>query len=325
MSKIPWCDETINPFPGCERCSEGCEHCYAIPMAHRLANMPHTRERYAGLTEWRNGRLDWTGKRNFVPSELEKPARWKKPRLIFVCSMGDIFHEGVKDKWLNELFRVIYLNRQHFYTLLTKRPDLAKARLKKIGIDLSEYYYVGLGVTVENDKHRDRVGILLQIPAALRFVSYEPGLGAPFDNNAANKYLTSCVDCGNAGSTEYIPHREKQLCANACDKGGEGPSIDWIICGGETGPGARPMHPDWARSLRNQCKAAGVSFFFKRWGNWKPLSQCVENECVLATKFRYINDDGYAHLGNKAAGRLLDGVEYNEMPEAITRHLEVVR
>jgi len=230
MTKIEWADETWNPITGCTPISEGCQNCYAKRIAKRLAGRyGYPREDPFRVT--------------FHEDRLHQPKNWR-PRRIFVCSMGDLFHEDVADEWIKAVFDTIYRYRHHEYMILTKRPE----RLRDmIGDLLRDVYslanwregmlpdHLQIGVTAENQKRADeRIPILLQIPAAVRFVSVEPMLG----------YIDLDKTCGKSW----------------CWRG----DLDWVICGAETGPKARPMQIDWAIDLKNQCKAANVPFFFKK-------------------------------------------------------------
>ena len=261
MSKIQWCDETINPVVGCSKISAGCQNCYAEKMARRLACMNFYQYQDVIGVE-RNGTIkgEWNGTTAFVPSELEKPYRWKKPRTIFVSSMGDLFHDSVPFEWIDQVVACAALNPQHTFILLTKRAE----RMKKYFCDsdledrITEIWQGGdpdketwnimlplenliLGVSVEDQATADeRIPVLLQIPAAKRFISYEPAVG-PVD------------------FTEYF---EK------ADNGAPCPEIHQIICGGESGPKARCLNPYWVRSVRDQCEAAGTAFMFKQWSRW---------------------------------------------------------
>lgn len=258
-TKIEWATHTWNPVTGCTPISEGCEHCYAARMAKRLAG----RCGYPQDDPFRPG--------TFHANRLNDPLKIKKSSMIFVCSMGDLFHESVDVDVIFKILEVIDKASHHTYVLLTKRPETMRSFFEITGDwDSSEWPNVWLGVTAENQARADeRIPILLSIQAAVRFVSVEPMLG-PVD-------LTHDLD------------------GFRCDEN-YGERLDWVICGGETGPGARPMHPDWARSLRDQCKAEGIPFFFKSMGDW------------------WRNTHGYARC-DKIQSRYLDGVEYGEYPE----------
>jgi len=306
MSKsgIEWTDETWNPVTGCTKVSQGCKHCYAERVWQRLSA---PRQPYAG--------------RKFTDVQchyerLEHPLHWKKPRMVFVNSMSDLFHEDVPDYFISRVFLEMSRCPQHTFQILTKRHERMLAYmngvLKSAKIRVANGYptkfwplpNVWLGVSVEDQATADeRIPLLLQTPAAVRFVSVEPMLG-PID---LNKRV--CL----------VDKRRFKLTI--------GNYLDWVICGGESGPKARPMHPDWARSLCDQCKAAGVPFFFKQWGEWAPIDlwspgPAKQNAVMPDGTWCSIHinpDDVGAHrminCGKKAAGRLLDGREWNEMPE----------
>jgi protein gp37 len=262
---------------------------------------------------------------------LEEPLRRKKPRRMFVGSMGDLFHEDVPDEFIARIWWVMgqcagYLDpsryRGHTFLILTKRPERMQKWLngwndgetRRQWIESFGAVYdwmsgpkywpdvfpnVWLGVTAENQQRADeRIPILLQIPAAARFVSVEPMLG-PVDL-LSNDYLGGCINC-----EVYLDNPE--TCINCA----QDRKIDWIICGGESGHGARPMHPDWVRSLRDQCQAAGVPFFFKQWGEWNPDNKGI----CRGIRTQKLEGVVLYRIGKKAAGRSLDGEAWDEMPE----------
>ena len=289
---IEWAHSVWNPITGCTKVSEGCRNCYAERMAKRL-----------------KGRFGYPAEDPFRVTlhhdKLDKPLQWKKPRRIFVCSMGDLFHKDVSFDNILRLLLVIRSTPRHTYIILTKRPErmklffnewfsgaeaLADCSLKIKGIPKN----IWLGVSVEDQKTADeRIPILLQIPAAVRFVSIEPMLG-PVDivNQVAFRKFQEWLK----GNTQY--------------------PLDWIICGGESGPGARPMHPDWVRSIRDQCKEARVKFFFKQWGKWIPEFQWSKIPLNLKGKKTVrLGNIGFWGVGKKQAGRLMDGKLHDEYPE----------
>jgi len=210
----------------------------------------------------RDGKPRWTGRIGLVEDALDAPRRWKKPRRIFVNSMSDLFHEDVSDEWLNRIWNVMRWSQRHTFQVLTKRPERMRNYLLKKRKAMPGGYAilpnVHIGVSVEDQATANkRIRHLLQTPAAVWFVSVEPMLcGLELD---ADWMFPRCKLCGCHG----VRHG---MCGNCLEHFGNQPLLDWIICGGESGPNARPMHPDWARSLRDQCKAAGVPFFFKQWG-----------------------------------------------------------
>ena len=226
---IEWTDETWNPVAGCSAISPGCKHCYAARMAARLAAMGGgTGARYAGLSKPAKAGPVWTGKIRLNETALDKPRRWRRPRRIFVNSMSDLFHKDIPREFIDRVFETMERADRHVYQVLTKRS----ARLR----DYANRRYAGgtapdhiwLGVSVEDAARTGRIRHLRDTRAGVRFVSFEPLLG-PVGN----------VDLGD---------------------------IAWAIVGGESGPGARPMRPEWARRLRDICARDGVAFFFKQWG-----------------------------------------------------------
>jgi protein gp37 len=228
-TNIEWCDETINPVVGCSRISDGCRNCYAARWARRLKSM--------GLPQYRDVVTDkgeWTGKVSFVPSELDKPLRWKKPLRIFVGSMCDLFHEDVPIEVLHEIFGEISICQRHIYMVLTKRPNrmLLYSKTADFPCGLLRQSNAWLGVTIENQSNAWRADVLRRITAAKRFVSVEPMLG-PVDFRT------------------WLGLRRPD-------------PIHWVICGCETGPGRRPCKQEWIDDLREQCRDAGVPFFLKK-------------------------------------------------------------
>jgi len=224
-TKIEWATETWNPVTGCSKTSPGCDNCYAERMPKRLAGR-------CGYPAVPNS-FDVT----LHPNRLEQPLKWKPSRRVFVCSMGDLFHEDVPFKYITEIFSVMARCPHHVFQVLTKRPARA---LEWFGypsdFNLEPLPNIWFGVTTEDQQRADeRVPLLLQIPAAVRFVSAEPMLG-PVDMRPLHDHWSE----------------------------GSGRLVDWVICGAETGPGTRPMDLEWARNLRDQCASAGVPFFFKK-------------------------------------------------------------
>ncbi len=254
-SAIEWTDATWVTITGCSRVSEGCRHCYAERLTG--TRLSHN-AKYAGLTRLSGREHKWTGQIRLHEDELLKPLSWRKPRRIFVNSMSDTFHEKVPFEFVDKIFRVMSLSWRHHFQILTKRPERMAEYLnedrpnhKRIGWSANEtpprpikwpLPNVWLGTSVEDQATADeRIPHLLRCPAAVRFLSCEPLLG-PIDFRKVPGFNLA----GQAGV---------DLLRNL-----------WVIVGGESGPGARPMRPDWARSLRDQCQAAGVPFFFKQMG-----------------------------------------------------------
>jgi protein gp37 len=234
-SAIEWTDATWNPVTGCTKVSPGCKHCYAETFAERWRGIPgHPYEQGFDLRLW--------------PTRLDAPLRWKAPRMIFVNSMSDLFHENVPDGFIEQVFAVMLEARRHTFQVLTKRAD----RLASWHRNYPGFWNapnIWLGVSVEDRRYGlPRIPFLRTVEAAVRFLSVEPLL----------------EDLGEI------------------DLGG----VDWVIVGGESGPGARPMRPEWAMAIRDQCASASVPFFFKQWGG----------------------------VRKKRAGRELDGRTWDAMP-----------
>lgn len=362
-TKIEWADATVNAINGCSVHSPGCTNCYAMKLAGgRLKHVPSR----AGLTAPSKAGPVWTGEVRLDEKALLQPLRWKRPRRIFWNAHGDIFHDAVPDEWIDRIFAVCALTPQHQHLILTKRsarmrkyvsclpnrddlvgqqsllvgafPSDADKVMRAVRMPLPN---VWLGVSVEDQPRADeRIPDLLATPAAVRFLSCEPLLG-PVDL----QYCSSPYDYHQGWPGTYAPligswwpavgnfeeeyrNREEGLSR-----------IDWVIVGGESGPGVRPMHPDWARSLRDQCQNAGVPFFFKQWGEWAPCEIDGKgglNPPVSMRKMaKWLRWEGSTARpancgetvqsfmapgviaipsGKKAAGRLIDGREWNEVP-----------
>lgn len=230
-SKIEWTESTWNPVTGCTKISTGYKHCYAERMAKRLQAM--------GQPNYRNG-----FKVTCHPEAVEKPLGWKKPQMIFVNSMSDLFHEQVPEEFIADIFAVMKQASWHQFQILTKRSE----RLQELASSIHWPDNVWMGVSVEDNAYRYRIDDLRGIPASIRFLSLEPLLGPLSKLNL-----------------DYI---------------------DWVIVGGESGPGARPMEKAWVQDIRDQCIEQEIPFFFKQWGG----------------------------VNKKKAGRLLDGKTWDQMP-----------
>lgn len=258
---IGWCTDTINPFVGCSHCSPACDNCYAEKFAARLSRNPQTERKYAGVV---NARGKWTGEISALDMSCFDKLPKRGGRRVFVGSMTDFFHENADFDSQGKVLAKIAKMPQHTFLLLTKRPENARRRYH------TQLPNVWLGVTVCNQEEADaKIPVLLRTPAAKRFISVEPMLG-PVN---VERYLISCKGCGNLASTALCLNRPgsgHDLC-NACDKPEPGASIDWVICGGENGPGARLIFSEWAHGLRDQCVEAGVPFYFKGWGRYKKI------------------------------------------------------
>jgi protein gp37 len=235
---IPWTEDTWNPIRGCSRVSLGCggPHgqggCYAERLAIRLSGPGQP---YEGLVKSTPSGPRWTGRVALVESALDLPLRWKKPGRIFVNSMSDLFHEKVPDEWIDRIFAVMAKAPQHTFQILTKRPErMLEWVTRSRPVPLPN---VWLGVSVEDQETADvRIPLLLQTPTAVRWVSYEPALGS--------------VDFRSLGLLKRT-----------------GAGLDWMVVGGESGPGARPFDLAWARQTIDQCREAGIAPFFKQTGS----------------------------------------------------------
>lgn len=294
MSKIEWTDETWNITGGCEPCSPGCEHCAAARSAQLCVNRGN--KKYEGLVK--NGK--WTGEVRLFPDVLEAPLHWRTPRMIFTEFMGDLFHKSVPDEFRWQVYCKMHIANQHTYQVLTKRDEEALQFYSEREILEAEHFnHIWLGFTVCNQKEADeKIPNLLKIkamyPSITIFVSIEPMLGAVDISDYLGEYI-------GAETCSYGEAHRNKTCD--CLFGG----IDWVILGGESGPGARPMQPEWARSVRDQCHAAGVPFFFKQWGSnrFNIWPECYREQVGLAGR----------DWSQSKGGRLLDGKEWNQYPK----------
>lgn len=346
QSPIEWTEATWNPIAGCSVVSPGCTNCYAMRrVAPRLAANPAT-PHYAGTVMPSKAGPVWTGKIGIASDRvLTAPLRWRAPRTVFVNSMSDLFHEDVPDAVIDRVFAVMALSPQHTFQVLTKRSARMRAycdnrgggvskRISMIATDTLVRWplpNVWLGVSAERQQEADeRVPDLLATPAAIRFVSAEPLLG-PIDLNT--------IELRRFGS---LPNEMSQRLGDYVLplRGAftDSPKIDWVITGFESGNGARPGHPDWARSIRDQCAAASVAYFHKQNGVWRvvydrdrddPDWRRCDAVAAETPQGRWLNlAGGHGFHGErlvrvvpatkKVAGRLLDGVEHNGFP---TTHL----
>jgi protein gp37 len=309
-SHIEWTQATWNPLVGCTKVSPGCDHCYAETLVNRFAGtskaFPHRFE----VVTLRDDRM------------LTQPLRWKRPRKVFVNSLSDLFHVAVPDQAIARVFAVMAAAQQHTFQLLTKRharmrsllsddwfrrtvEELAAEHDRGDGVHFAwPLNNLWLGVSVEDQHWADiRIPALLDTPAAVRWISAEPLLG-PID-------ISNYVD--------MLWYREV---------------LDWVVVGGESGKDARPMHPQWARDIRDQCAAAGVPFLFKQWGEWAPgasgsdildrpsrvamVNTSGQRVPILDAALSHVAPEWalMSRLGKKAAGRRLDGRTHDAYPTA---------
>jgi protein gp37 len=312
-SSIEWTDATWNPTRGCTKVSAGCRNCYAATFAERFRGVKgHPYE--LGFDQ------------RIVPERLGDPLRWRKPRMVFVDSMSDLFHEAFSFEYIAAVFGVMAASPQHTFQVVTKRERNMAAffdwqgkflnwqgnnwlgsihRRAEKHLDRSVALgtewplpNVWLMVSVENQEAADkRIPVLLETPAAVRGVRVEPLLGPVTLRGAFHDYL----DGYNSVADGDI----------------ETDRLDWVIVGGESGHGARPMHPDWVRSIQIECELSGTPFFFKQWGQWLP--ECQEEHHTPTSSWsrpweKESDDLTMYSVGKKAAGRLLDGQLWDEMP-----------
>lgn len=347
QSKIEWCDATWNPIVGCSPVSAGCDNCYAQRLAHRLRRNPATPQ-FAGLTG-PDGR--WLGQARMAQGHFNDPLTWRKPRRIFVCSMGDLFHESLDRVFVDNVFARIAEARRHTFVVLTKRPERMRDYLLRPDFADGIIMSMVLDCDVEDAHLRFAGGVL---PNVILMTSIE-------DQTSTDARLPPLVECGARGwrtgvSAEPLLGEidlshwlEGWMCRRCgvarlpmgehgeCDcpipddpddpQGDHRPGmIDWVIAGGESGPCARPMHPDWPRALRDRCAESGIPFFFKGWGDWMPLDPAgrCQNDDIPGSRKSAVYQWGKNsfdpisfRVGKSRSGRLLDGVEHNAIPEGM--------
>lgn len=337
-SSIEWTDFTLNPgIYGCSKFGVGCLNCYAIPTAEGIERKAHGDTPYAGVSDGQ----DWIAPVRTAPVEeairriLSVATAWDGSiRKVFVTSMADFLHESIPLDWIVSCILAMALKTRHIWQVLTKRghrwPEVAAAVVARLG---AWPLNVWTGLSVAHQPDTRLIPYLLAVPGAVRFLSVEPLVG-PVDLVAAGALGCTCDGDQCTGLCAFYRGRP-------AIRDNTRARIDWVIVGGESGPNARPMHPAWARSLRDQCVAAGVPFFFKQWGEWGPGDRRVHRGDARAISARdgrlgeptfvslppkdggAIYDIEYrgdmaliSRIGKKAAGRLLDGREWSEVPHA---------
>jgi protein gp37 len=339
-TKIEWCDHTFNPWIGCAKVSAGCANCYAEREDGRRHWTPEgfgkgkPRKR-TSAANWRLP-LKWDKAAGLSPEHVFDGVPQRRPR-VFCGSLCDWLDDEVDIKWFADLLALISWTPNLDWLLLSKRPGnfwgrMTEARGGEFSLVIDSFIdewmsgdspkNVLIGATVENQEMAGkRIPELLKIPARARFLSCEPLLGA------VDLEVPTCGECGSQNTESCISHIDKVCkdCGGIATATSFMEGIDWVICGGESGPRARPMHPGWARSLRYQCKNAGVPFFFKQWGEWLPLIQALSLEESLVPRSIPRQNDSWLgggerafRIGKRAAGRLLDGVEHSEFPNIQT-------
>lgn len=331
-SKIEWCDHTYNHWIGCTKVSPGCANCYAEKCTRARVL------RHGGQETWGKGAKRSRTKTAGDPIKWNKAASSdgrgvyyathgaympeRRPR-VFCSSLSDWLDEEVPIEWLKDLLVLIQQTPNLDWLLLTKRPENFASRIQAVAdfwqssCEMAVWWTRGIapsnvwiGTTTENQEMADkRIPLLLSIPAKVRFLSCEPLLGPV-------KVFSPCD-----GYPLAIP-MHTEFAAND-------PLISWIICGGESGSNARPMHPDWARSLRNECQAAGVPFFFKQWGEHAPHFNVGSGVCaatpealakIQSCEWMGTTNEIMVLVGKKNAGRMLDGHEWDEFPTGKVEH-----
>jgi len=293
-TKIEWTEATWNPITGCSVTSPGCTNCYAMKLAGtRLAHHPSR----TGLTTDTKAGPVWTGETRFNEEWLTQPLKWRRPRRIFVCAHGDLFHESVPDEWIDRVFAVMALAPQHTFQVLTKRAArmreyVSRHDTSKVGDSITTNAFwlnsatrgyrgsggsavwplpnVWLGVSVEDQTRADeRIPDLLATPAAVRWLSCEPLLGPVILSDLYEVATGRLLDPLTGDWQDRVIERNNcYLAVNSTY--GSGPKLDWIVVGGESGPGARPMHNDLAQSIVDQCMAADVPVFVKQLSSGGP-------------------------------------------------------
>lgn len=281
-SGIEWTDATWNPVTGCTKVSQGCRNCYALRDWARLSANPKSVYFGRAFTD-----VECHADRLGIPLE------WKRPRRIFVNSMSDLFHAAVPDAFIAQVFETMNQAPQHTYQVLTKRPERMFAFFQAMGWNPPANCHVGVSVE-DQFTWEERAPWLLRTDALVRFVSFEPLLGP--------------VDCRGT-----VFARDSVRVPPAVDWPLRG--IQWAIVGGESGPAARPTHPDWVRGLRDQCATVDVPFFFKQWGEWLPYGQPHYGFLGRHADHRWADGQTISfRVGRKIADRLLDGRTYDGFP-----------
>ena len=323
-TKIEWCDHTFNPWEGCQKVSPGCDNCYAEARNTRFGG--GTAINWGpGAPRRRTSAANWALPKRWNAQADAFMAQHGHRQRVFCASLADVFDNSVPVQWRRDLFDLIAATPNLDWLLLTKRIGNARSLYSEAYLDSARAWpdNVWIGATIVNQAEADRdIPKLLDVPARVHFLSMEPLLG-PVD-------LTHIEVFG--GDAEIYPLKGTTDCVD--DEGAptdDVPALDWVIVGGESGPGARPMHPDWARSLRDQCEAAGTPFLFKQWGEWVDADNGPAQDAPYEGKpdcwahhkgghhdgamgVDFFNTYPMYRVGKKAAGRTLDGHTWDGFP-----------
>lgn len=328
-SNIEWTDATFNPWEGCQKVGPGCDHCYAETRNARFGGGVAVNWG-PGAPRRRTSVSNWNLPKRWDREHAEFFAQHGRRRRVFCASLADVFDNAVDPQWRADLFALIEATPNLDWLLLTKRIGNV-GNMLPVPFDFDRLYpHVWIGATVVNQAEADRdIPKLLAVPARVRFLSMEPLL-APVD---LRRVAVPQEQDMLRRPWDFEGYKFNALTEHDDDRFHQAPAtIDWVIVGGESGSGARPMHPDWARSLRDQCAAAGVPLLFKQWGEWTP-GENVEQQAGTVATATWLNDawsmhkedlastDGHRddepdlyRIGKKAAGRLLDGRTHDGYP-----------
>jgi len=301
---IPYCDFTWNPVTGCYGPNGHlCSYCFARRIAERFSTaskIGEVEKDYLLLTNksYSNNPFPQGFKPTFYPNRLDEPIVRDKPSRIFVSDMGDLFGDWVPKEWIKDVLMAVRQCPQHTFLFLTKNPK----RYREFEFPENAW----IGTSVEDQAAADeRISLLLQTMAYVRFVSIEPLLGPINLERIEPKGKDAFIH--SLSGTISVPFTVLD----------NRPKLDWVICGGESGPGARPVHPDWIRSLRDQCQAAGVPFFFKSWGDWLPNAQeynCDPGGVDYEQRHELVGNVAMCRVSKKQSGRQIDGRTWDETP-----------
>ncbi|PIF29385.1 protein gp37 [Acidovorax sp. 56] len=314
-TKIEWCDHTFNPWEGCQKVSPGCDNCYAEARNTRFGGGtainwgPGAPRRRTSATNWALPKR-WDAQADAFMTQHGHRQR------VFCASLADVFDNAVPVQWRRDLFDLIAATPNLDWLLLTKRIGNARSLYSEAYLDSARAWpdNVWIGATIVNQAEADRdIPKLLDVPARVHFLSMEPLLG-PVDLTHIEVF---------SGDAEIYPLKGTTDCVD--DEGAptdDVPALDWVIVGGESGPGTRPMHPDWARSLRDQCADAGVPFLFKQWGEWAEAGPSPSHAYAISPNGAKRPCEGthsmcetlMEKVGKKAAGRKLDGRTWDGFP-----------